>query len=168
MLKMTRRVLIGVISTTLSLFLRIIVQSSYLFCLCCASPSLRPLPQAHPAGTIARDADAGAMRELGVSRHQRLQLALAFLCALGGAAALHPDMGVAHPGLLAAHVVDLARLDRRQRRRRKRYRRRARLNAAHEHRAALEHLVSVRSEEHTSELQSLRHLVCRLLLEKKK
>src|SRR5438045_8820708 len=30
-----------------------------------------------------------------------------------------------------------------------------------EHRAA-------RSEEHTSELQSLRHLVCRLLLEKKK
>ena len=25
-----------------------------------------------------------------------------------------------------------------------------------------------RSEEHTSELQSLRHLVCRLLLEKKK
>src|SRR5205814_9252733 len=28
--------------------------------------------------------------------------------------------------------------------------------------------VNVRSEEHTSELQSLRHLVCRLLLEKKK
>src|SRR5438045_8350012 len=28
--------------------------------------------------------------------------------------------------------------------------------------------VSGRSEEHTSELQSLRHLVCRLLLEKKK
>src|ERR1035438_8910509 len=28
--------------------------------------------------------------------------------------------------------------------------------------------VSKRSEEHTSELQSLRHLVCRLLLEKKK
>src|SRR5471030_3490851 len=28
--------------------------------------------------------------------------------------------------------------------------------------------VSHRSEEHTSELQSLRHLVCRLLLEKKK
>src|SRR5262245_64093973 len=28
--------------------------------------------------------------------------------------------------------------------------------------------VIVRSEEHTSELQSLRHLVCRLLLEKKK
>src|SRR5438045_8266343 len=28
--------------------------------------------------------------------------------------------------------------------------------------------VSMRSEEHTSELQSLRHLVCRLLLEKKK
>src|SRR5947199_3919641 len=27
--------------------------------------------------------------------------------------------------------------------------------------------VSIRSEEHTSELQSLRHLVCRLLLEKK-
>src|SRR5262245_65297991 len=29
-------------------------------------------------------------------------------------------------------------------------------------------LIAVRSEEHTSELQSLRHLVCRLLLEKKK
>src|SRR5437899_11122491 len=28
--------------------------------------------------------------------------------------------------------------------------------------------VRMRSEEHTSELQSLRHLVCRLLLEKKK
>src|SRR5258705_9552682 len=28
--------------------------------------------------------------------------------------------------------------------------------------------VEARSEEHTSELQSLRHLVCRLLLEKKK
>src|ERR1035441_10946084 len=30
------------------------------------------------------------------------------------------------------------------------------------------HRIKVRSEEHTSELQSLRHLVCRLLLEKKK
>src|SRR5258705_5574079 len=29
-------------------------------------------------------------------------------------------------------------------------------------------MVGIRSEEHTSELQSLRHLVCRLLLEKKK
>src|SRR5437899_7212764 len=29
-------------------------------------------------------------------------------------------------------------------------------------------VVILRSEEHTSELQSLRHLVCRLLLEKKK
>src|SRR5437899_4904423 len=29
-------------------------------------------------------------------------------------------------------------------------------------------VIGVRSEEHTSELQSLRHLVCRLLLEKKK
>src|SRR5205814_7271437 len=29
-------------------------------------------------------------------------------------------------------------------------------------------VVHLRSEEHTSELQSLRHLVCRLLLEKKK
>src|SRR5262245_65656030 len=34
----------------------------------------------------------------------------------------------------------------------------------------IDHVVGVndRSEEHTSELQSLRHLVCRLLLEKKK
>src|SRR5258705_10161426 len=30
------------------------------------------------------------------------------------------------------------------------------------------HGIDTRSEEHTSELQSLRHLVCRLLLEKKK
>src|SRR5258705_4765100 len=29
-------------------------------------------------------------------------------------------------------------------------------------------VAGIRSEEHTSELQSLRHLVCRLLLEKKK
>src|SRR5437899_4830186 len=29
-------------------------------------------------------------------------------------------------------------------------------------------VTAIRSEEHTSELQSLRHLVCRLLLEKKK
>src|SRR5262245_62517478 len=36
---------------------------------------------------------------------------------------------------------------------------------AHKWRSAGQHL---RSEEHTSELQSLRHLVCRLLLEKKK
>src|SRR5258705_8012442 len=34
-------------------------------------------------------------------------------------------------------------------------------------RPRLEDGVAVRSEEHTSELQSLRHLVCRLLLEKK-
>src|SRR5205814_10128837 len=34
--------------------------------------------------------------------------------------------------------------------------------------AAAEHASPSRSEEHTSELQSLRHLVCRLLLEKKK
>src|SRR5262245_66415676 len=32
----------------------------------------------------------------------------------------------------------------------------------------LGHAPELRSEEHTSELQSLRHLVCRLLLEKKK
>src|SRR5438045_920403 len=34
--------------------------------------------------------------------------------------------------------------------------------------ARLKLVVNNRSEEHTSELQSLRHLVCRLLLEKKK
>src|ERR1035438_2068411 len=34
--------------------------------------------------------------------------------------------------------------------------------------AAILSIVESRSEEHTSELQSLRHLVCRLLLEKKK
>src|SRR5205814_8184856 len=35
------------------------------------------------------------------------------------------------------------------------------------HRAQTDANFSIRSEEHTSELQSLRHLVCRLLLEKK-
>src|SRR5262245_64470182 len=35
-------------------------------------------------------------------------------------------------------------------------------------RVAAEGFATLRSEEHTSELQSLRHLVCRLLLEKKK
>src|SRR5258705_10146286 len=33
--------------------------------------------------------------------------------------------------------------------------------------AGADHIGELRSEEHTSELQSLRHLVCRLLLEKK-
>src|SRR5437899_9176675 len=33
---------------------------------------------------------------------------------------------------------------------------------------AVKYSIEYRSEEHTSELQSLRHLVCRLLLEKKK
>src|SRR3989442_6045916 len=36
------------------------------------------------------------------------------------------------------------------------------------HQPAVEHSMIVRSEEHTSELQSRPHLVCRLLLEKKK
>src|ERR1039458_2205054 len=36
------------------------------------------------------------------------------------------------------------------------------------HGVVLKHVARQRSEEHTSELQSLRHLVCRLLLEKKK
>src|SRR5262245_64676102 len=36
------------------------------------------------------------------------------------------------------------------------------------HGASLDRALALRSEEHTSELQSLRHLVCRLLLEKKK
>src|SRR5438093_9564626 len=40
------------------------------------------------------------------------------------------------------------------------------LHAAHRHRRA--RAVMNRSEEHTSELQSLTNLVCRLLLEKKK
>src|SRR5262245_64545126 len=35
-------------------------------------------------------------------------------------------------------------------------------------RGFVERALRIRSEEHTSELQSLRHLVCRLLLEKKK
>src|SRR5690348_2479920 len=39
---------------------------------------------------------------------------------------------------------------------------------SHNHEASLRHQVAERSEEHTSELQSPVHLVCRLLLEKKK
>src|SRR5258705_9856226 len=38
----------------------------------------------------------------------------------------------------------------------------------HQRNVAVEYFLFLRSEEHTSELQSLRHLVCRLLLEKKK
>src|SRR2546429_6211384 len=49
---------------------------------------------------------------------------------------------------------------------RSRYRRRGQL-CPHEH-ARRFHEIYVRSEEHTSELQSRLHLVCRLLLEKKK
>src|SRR5437764_11711729 len=39
---------------------------------------------------------------------------------------------------------------------------------AHPHRLAGSHRLEMRSEEHTSELQSPMYLVCRLLLEKKK
>src|SRR5436853_4395429 len=42
------------------------------------------------------------------------------------------------------------------------------IRGARERKRFLFDLVPDRSEEHTSELQSLRHLVCRLLLEKKK
>src|SRR5437899_8994162 len=53
--------------------------------------------------------------------------------------------------LFRSHTADLAAADPRRRRSR-----------------SLADLRRCRSEEHTSELQSLRHLVCRLLLEKKK
>src|SRR5262245_64625429 len=43
-----------------------------------------------------------------------------------------------------------------------------RVERREQHRLRAHHAVALRSEEHTSELQSLRHLVCRLLLEKKK
>src|SRR5205814_5335811 len=45
---------------------------------------------------------------------------------------------------------------------------RARTNVAGRRAAPPHGRLRLRSEEHTSELQSLRHLVCRLLLEKKK
>src|SRR5436853_5538196 len=41
------------------------------------------------------------------------------------------------------------------------------VGVAHDDHLVVARLLEVRSEEHTSELQSLRHLVCRLLLEKK-
>src|SRR5438045_9700726 len=47
-----------------------------------------------------------------------------------------------------------------------RYRRRSTVPSPRSRPSAI--VATVRSEEHTSELQSLRHLVCRLLLEKKK
>src|SRR5205814_5298764 len=47
-------------------------------------------------------------------------------------------------------------------------RRRQRLSSSCTAPAERSDAISMRSEEHTSELQSLRHLVCRLLLEKKK
>src|SRR5438045_4528053 len=60
----------------------------------------------------------------------------------------------------------------RSRRRRGRLRRHLRPLPGHRGHARGQHLAALdgdlRSEEHTSELQSLRHLVCRLLLEKKK
>src|SRR5262245_63399001 len=42
------------------------------------------------------------------------------------------------------------------------------VSSAGEIRSWADFVAATRSEEHTSELQSLRHLVCRLLLEKKK
>src|SRR5258705_7771452 len=42
------------------------------------------------------------------------------------------------------------------------------MEALHQRHAGEDQRPAQRSEEHTSELQSLRHLVCRLLLEKKK
>src|SRR5471030_3471737 len=47
------------------------------------------------------------------------------------------------------------------------FRSRALLRPWHQH-LLMRPSAGLRSEEHTSELQSLRHLVCRLLLEKKK
>src|SRR5205814_10162978 len=42
------------------------------------------------------------------------------------------------------------------------------LNELMQEAGLIDRFVTLRSEEHTSELQSLRHLVCRLLLDKKK
>src|SRR5205814_7944795 len=61
---------------------------------------------------------------------------------------------VAHSGPARAMAGSIARGD---------------LDTVKRHVQALQRLdPEIRSEEHTSELQSLRHLVCRLLLEKKK
>src|SRR3712207_6983156 len=62
-----------------------------------------------------------------------------------------------------------ARAERRRRRRaRRRGGRRRRVPRAVRRRRLLRPRADVRSEEHTSELQSRQYLVCRLLLEKKK
>src|SRR5687767_15340165 len=70
-------------------------------------------------------------------------------------------------GLVAVLVRRNARLDRRRNRERGGARDH-RDEARHERRAVAVSHDSPRSEEHTSELQSLAYLVCRLLLEKKK
>src|SRR3712207_8532023 len=58
--------------------------------------------------------------------------------------------------------------DPRPRARERRYRRHYRQRWQTARMAVLQHRVTPRSEEHTSELQSRQYLVCRLLLEKKK
>src|SRR6185437_4116065 len=66
--------------------------------------------------------------------------------------AVHVAQGDAHPGLRDAHHVEGdAALD----------------GLFFERAVLLVHPEAIRSEEHTSELQSLAYLVCRLLLEKK-
>src|SRR3989449_4481496 len=60
---------------------------------------------------------------------------------------------------MRAAVLDVIRLD---------YVNTARAKGLSERTTLVKHVVRNRSEEHTSELQSRLHLVCRLLLEKKK
>src|SRR3712207_7155714 len=67
--------------------------------------------------------------------------------------ALWQDLGVARDRAYALLVVGLAERDR---------------GDVGRGRALLDESLTLRSEEHTSELQSRQYLVCRLLLEKKK
>src|SRR5436305_9818933 len=71
---------------------------------------------------------------------------------------LHDALPISDPEILDRHLEYVARIRRSHRygpQRKQRYQ-------------VVAALVSLRSEEHTSELQSRPHLVCRLLLEKKK
>src|SRR5205814_9431864 len=80
------------------------------------------------------------------------------------AIACNPDVASLHPGYTCTCTAPAKGENHVQCRRAGRHRRMGERDAA----AGAGVETRDRSEEHTSELQSLRHLVCRLLLEKKK
>src|SRR2546430_4315206 len=105
----------------------------------------------------------------GVLGNERLELALCPLVVKKGAAGAAEQSGELGPGIRRTHVDDADRLDTRSRRLSvDEVGSFARLDAPPELFLGRHQDTQVRSEEHTSELQSQSNLVCRLLLEKKK